>query len=77
MDTVLHGPNFSVEWSRFGEHLVRTEGRKSSSRSNKEVKKTDETWYHTDVNKQQVVVWASREVSTGKEGFGQTSGTKS
>lgn len=38
------------------------------------MKKTDETWYHTDVDKQQVVIRASREVLISQEGFGQTSG---
>lgn len=42
------------------------------------MKKTDGTWSHTVVSKQQVVVQASREVLTGREeGFGQTSRTKS
>lgn len=70
--------NISMEWSRFCDDLEGTEAEKSNSRSYKEVKKTDGTWYNTDVNKQQVVFQASREVLMGREEeFGQTSRLKS
>lgn len=51
---------------------------KSNSGSYKEGKKTNGTWYNTDVSKQQVVFQARREVLTGRETkFGQTGRTKS
>lgn len=51
---------------------------KSNSRSYKEGKKTDGTWYNTDVSKQQVAFQANREALTGRETkFGQTGRTKS